>query len=288
MTTLFIVEYKAFQPINETNIIGHDPITKKDDATGVLITMTKRQLDTSSAVFNIIVENPNNVPNTITGNLEVPFPEKNGKTQIIKINNVIEFMLSVKYIEDITTPNVSVNTNTNASASTSVITNASTSVITNASINKMTAMGDNILNDDFIPANKKSFADKVKNSSKSTTELNMYKNANQSRVSIKVNPKLNKSLYNIIDKYRDEINKDRCFRFNEKSNCLISASYKNIENIEVCKQCKNKLVLGAKKLNITEYQCSECSDIVYIGDNGLPNHEKCNSCLGKAKTILKR
>jgi len=267
MTTLFIVEYKAFQPINETNIIGHDPITKKDDATGVLITMTKRQLGDSSAVFNIIVENPNNVPNTITGNLEIPFPEKNTKTPIIKINNVIEFMLSVKYIQD--TP-------------TEMATNSSN--VSNTTLNN--TLSNTSSSDGFIPANKKTFADKVKNASKATTEepkLNMYKNSSQNRVNIKVNPKLAKPLYDIIDKYREEINKDRCFRFNEKSNCLIASSYKNIENIEVCKQCKNKLVLGAKKLNITEYQCIDCSDIVYIGDNGLPTHNKCNSCLGRLK-----
>lgn len=270
MTTLFIVEYKAFQPINETNILGHDPITKKDDATGVLITMTKRQLDNSSAVFNIIVENPNNVPDTITGNLEVPFPKKNEKTPIVRINNVIEFMLSVKYIQDNATP-------------------PSVPVMAKATATLSNALVDNIPNDDFIPANKKTFADKVKNSSKATTEepkLNMYKNASQNRVSVKVNAKLAKPLYTIIDKYREEINKDRCFRFNEKSNCLITASYKNIENIEVCKQCKNKLVLGAKKLNVTEYQCIDCSDIVYIGDNGLPTHNKCNSCLGRTKHTL--
>lgn len=279
MTTLFIVEYKAFQPIHETNILGNDPITKKDDATGIIITMTKRLLaDNNGAVFNIIIENPNNIPNTITGNLEIPFPEKNVKSQIIKINNIIEFLLIAKSFQE------------NEMQTTAPI----------EAPNK-----NNV--DDFITVPKKTFADKVRNigdvkilskdsskdlskvkmrdtQTKPSSQLNMYKNIiNKVEVNTTVNPKLKKSLKTIIDAYREEINKDRCFKCNEKSNCLIVASYKNSETVDICKQCKNKLALGAKELNIEDYKCINCSDIVYIGDNGYPNHTKCNSCLSHSK-----
>ena len=86
MNTLFIVEYKAFlQPIHETNIIGSEPVSKKNDINGVCITMIKRDVDTNISALNVIIENPNNVNNIITGNLESPFPMESGvKSNIFK------------------------------------------------------------------------------------------------------------------------------------------------------------------------------------------------------------
>ena len=105
MDKLYIVEYKAFQPIHETNIIGSDPITKKDDKSGVVVTMIKKDYVNGSVGISLIIENPNNIENIITGNLEVPFPsENNVKSQIVKINNVIELVLSVKVLSAQTEP----------------------------------------------------------------------------------------------------------------------------------------------------------------------------------------
>ena len=98
MDKLYIIEYKAFQPIHETNIIGSDPITKKDDKTGVVVTMIKKE-SINNVSLNVIIENPNNIENIITGSLEIPFPsENNVKSQIVKINNVIELILSIRAI----------------------------------------------------------------------------------------------------------------------------------------------------------------------------------------------
>lgn len=256
MNTLFIVEYKAFlQPIHETNIIGSDPFSKKNDANGVCITMIKRDVDSTLSVLNLIIENPNNASNIITGNLEIPFPVDNGvKSNIFKINDVIELVLSRRVVS--TYPNRPV-------------------VSEAAPLN------------DFIEVSKKTFADRVRGEmlspTKSTAKLNTYKDRFPSSVSNTINAKLNSDLINIIKHNKDAINKEKCFKFNERSNCLIVASHQNSENMECCKQCKNMLVSGAKELNLDLYKCISCKGVVYINSNGLPNNKYCNRCLDSQK-----
>ena len=277
---LYIVEYKAFQPIHETNIIGSDPITKKDDKTGIIVTMIKRIRSDNTIVLSVIVENPNSIENTITGNLEIPFPsENNVRSQIVKINNVIDLVLIVRSITEETN-----------------VTTSSNSTNINSTNNRQQNSSE-----DFITVSRKTFADRVKTDSSAITkpqskllsspkllltknysQLNTYKDLNYpSAVSATVNSKLNSQLKKIIDEYRESINEDRCFRYNEKSNCLIVASHKNVDTVEICKQCKNKLALGAKELSVSEYKCTTCSEIVFINDNGVPNFTQCNSCLSK-------
>jgi len=265
MDKLFIIEYKAFQPIHETNIICSEPITKKDDKTGIVVTMIKKENNTNVSL-NVIVENPNNIVNTITGSLEIPFPtENNVKSQIVKINNVIELILSIRSLGGQVENAIPLKTPTE---------------------------------NDFITVSRKTFADRVKgdliiSSSKYTsaksgqttkspqTKLNTYKEQNYpNKVNIVVNSELDNKLKIIIDQYRDSINNDKCFRYNEKSNCLIMSSYKKVD---ICKQCKNMLAIGAKELDISEYKCNTCSNIVFINDTGIPNFEFCNSCLDKER-----
>ena len=231
MNTLFIVDYKAFlQPIHETNIIGSDPVSKKNDTNGVCITMIKKDINESLSVLNLIIENPNNVSNIITGNLEIPFPVDSGvKSNIFKINDVIELVLSHRVVN--TYPNKPVISDT-------------------APLNE------------FIEVSKKTFADRVRGEmlspTKSTVKLNTYKDRFPSSINTTINARLNPDLINIIKHNKEAINKEKCFKCNEKSNCLIVASHQHSENMECCKQCKNMLVSGAKELNIDLYKCASC------------------------------
>jgi len=256
MNTLFIIEYKAFlQPIHETNIVGSEPVSKKNESTGVCLTMIKRDIDSTLSTLNLIIENPNNISNVITGTLEIPFPSDNGvKSNIIKINDVIELVLSRRLV----------NTYPNRSAA---------AIVTDAS-------------HEFIEVAKKTFADRVRGdmlSSKPTLKLNTYKDRFPASINNTINAKLNADLINIIKSNRESINKEKCFKFNERSNCLIVASHQNSETMECCKQCKNLLVLGAKELNLDCYKCVSCKGVVYINSNGLPNNKHCNRCLDSQK-----
>jgi hypothetical protein len=246
-----MIEYKAFQPIPETNILGLEPILKKDDATGILITMLKKE-STHNVVLNIIVENPNNIDNIITGNLEVPFPAENGvKSQIVKINNVIEFVLSTKLIgaQEV---------------------KESSAIVAN-----------NTQDEKFITVSRKTFADRVRGIDLSQSKINIYKEPSlQSKVNGTIIADLDANLKKIINNRRDAINEERCYKCHEKSNCLIMLSYKKGD---VCKQCKNMIAVSANELNINDYKCINCSGIVFINDQGLPNFRTCNSCLDREK-----
>jgi hypothetical protein len=243
-----MIEYKAFQPIPETNILGLEPIIKKDDATGVLITMIKKEC-VNSVSLSIIIENPNNIDNIITGNLEIPFPSDYGvKSQMIKINNVIEFVLSKKLIGLQELRDVAPVSNQD---------------------------------DKFITVSRKTFADRVRGGELSQSKINTYKDSSyQTRVSSIIVADLDANLKKIINNKRDVINEERCYRCHEKSNCLIMLSYKKCD---ICKQCKNIIAVSANELNINDYKCNSCSGIVFINDQGLPNFKSCNSCLDREK-----
>jgi len=262
MSSLYVIEYKAFQQysVHETNILGADPITKKSD-NGVVITMMRLDRENTSSVLNIIIENPNNINDIITGNLQIPFPsEENIKSQIIRINNVIEIVLSIQ--------------------------NAKAAIAKNIEKNSSS--------DDFITVGKKTFADRVKGDSakgvktivksiesRPAQKLNTYQYPTS--VSNNINPSIEENLKNIIDSNREKINSEKCFRQNEKSNCLIVASHKTSDSFEICKQCKNSIANGARELEVSDYKCVTCASIVFINDCGLPNYKHCNSCIEKEK-----
>jgi len=227
MSKLYIIEYKAFQPITEMNILGLEPIIKKDDATGVLITMIKKDCENNNVSLSIIVENPNNVGNIITGNLEIPFPiENNVKSQIVKINNVIEFILSTKLIN----------------SQESIKDGASLVASSNVKDIKDVKDGSNAKDESFITVSRKTFADRVRGGELVIqSKINTYKETNyQSKVNNNIVSDLDINLKKIINSKRDVINSERCFRYHEKSNCLIMMSYKKCD---VCKQCKNMIAI---------------------------------------------
>ena len=153
--------------------------------------------------INIIIENPENAKNIITGSLEIPFSDE-GETAIQTINGVIALQL-------LKIPNKNVSTlvfsdggkkNNNTPAKSNVVT---------------------------------SYANKASNAaSKPSTD-------NFKIVQRGINIKMSELLKSTIFNNKGIINSNVCYAHNGRTNCIKFASALNTGEYNICSQCKGVL-----------------------------------------------
>lgn len=190
--------------------------------------------------INIIIENPENAKNIITGSLEIPFPDE-GETAIQTINGIIALQLLKISNKNVSTLAFSDRgkKNTNIPAKSTIVTSYANKASTMASTT----------------------------ASKSGTD-------NFKIVQRGINIKMSELLKSTIFNNKVVINSNVCYAHNGKTNCIKFASTLNTGEYNICSQCKGVLA------QLSEFKCNKanCTNSVFIDGKGNPKNEFCNEC----------
>ena len=228
-------EGNASSIIERVAVTDLEAIVKKG-RDGVIISMMATPEFKS---INIIIENPENAKNIITGSLEIPFPDE-GETPIQTINGVIALQLLKIPNKNISTLSFSdggkKNTNTPPSVKSNVVA---------------------------------SYANKASNNATIKPSADNFKIV-QRGINIKMSELLKSTIFN----NKGIINSNVCYAHNGRTNCIKFASTLNTGEYNICSQCKGVLA----QLSEFKCNKENCTNSVFIDGKGNPKNEFCNEC----------